>query len=563
MSKLALRGRIVTMNAASEVIVNGTLYIDGDSVAAVAKDGEAAPTGFEGVTAVDTRGTIFPGLIELHNHLAYNTIGLWQVDKKYGDRDKWRGAAAYNDGLKRPTQVLASNEKFLGAITRYVECKCLFGGVTTTQGIRLNGAASIGGYFRGLVRNVETPLDAKLKGASTRIPDVAARDVGEFRGSLAKNQCCLLHLSEGTDEHAHKAFFALSTATPPALMKSLAGIHCVVLNAADYKLMGTAGAKMVWSPLSNLLLYGDTANVKMARDNGVTIGLGPDWTFSGSKNLLGELKVARAVNAIRNFGFSDRDLVAMATCDAAKVLGWEGRAGSIENGKIADVIVVDGVASDAYAALLQATEHDIVLSVIGGAARYGSATLMKKLGADVGVGKGDIDTTTIAGVSRILCFTDDPNSKQTVSFDDARDELADALKNIAQLEKDANKPKPALSALAAREQPPKMSLALDEMEETGMSMRPNLPYRGALTGPLLVRAAAATAKPKAPLQPAKLDPATFVDDGDYIDIISRQPNLTDELKEALYAAYGRNPTPKPVVGKKKKAASTARGRAAR
>lgn len=556
MSKLALRGRIVTMNAASEVIVNGTLYIDGDSVAAVAKEGEKTPDAFEGVAAVDTRGTIFPGLIELHNHLAYNTIGLWQVDQKYGDRDKWRGAAAYNDGLKRPTQVLASNETFLGAITRYVECKCLFGGVTTTQGIRLNGAASIGGYFRGLVRNVETPLDAKLKGASTRIPDVAARDVAEFRGALAKNQCCLLHLSEGTDEHAHKAFFALSTATPPAILKSLAGIHCVVLNAADFKMMGTAGAKMVWSPLSNLLLYGDTSNVKMARDNGVTIGLGPDWTFSGSKNLLGELKVARAVNAIRKFGFSDRDLVAMATCDAAKVLGWEGRAGSIEKGKIADVIVVDGLASDAYAALLAATEHDIVLSVIGGAARYGSATLMKKLGAD----KGDIDTTTIAGVDRILCFTDDPNSKQTVSFDDARDELADALKNIAQLEKDANKPKPALSALAAREQPRKMSLALDEMEETGMSMRPNLPYRGALTGPLLVRSAAASAKPKAPLQPAKLDPATFVDDGDYIDIISRQPNLTDELKDALYAAYGRQPTPKKA--KKKTAAATRGGRRA-
>ncbi len=554
MSKLALRGRIVTMNAASDVIVKGTLYVDGDSIATVAKDGEPVPAGFDGASAVDTRGTIFPGLIELHNHLAYNTIGLWQVDQKYGDRDKWRDAAAYNDGLKRPTQVLAAHEQFLGAITRYVECKCLFGGVTTTQGIRLNGAASIGGYFRGLVRNVETPLDAKLKGAATRIPDVAARDVVEFRSSLAKNDCFLLHLSEGTDEHAHQAFFALSTATPPAIQKSLAGIHCVVLNAADFKLMGTAGAKMVWSPLSNLLLYGDTANVKAARENGVLIGLGPDWTFSGSKNLLGELKVARAVNAIRNYGFSDRDLVAMATCDGAKILGWEARAGSLEKGKIADVIVVDGVASDAYAALLGATEHDIVLSVIGGAPRYGSATLMKKLGADAGVKKGDIDTTTIAGVDRILSFTDDPNSKQSVSFDDARDMLADALKNIAQLEKDASKPKPAVSALAARELPRRMSLALDELEETGLSMRPNLPYRGALTGPLLVRAAAAAPKTKAALQPAKLDPPTFVDDGDYIDILSREPNLTNELKEALYAAYGRKPT----AAKKKAIAKSAR-----
>src|SRR5258706_118586 len=104
---------------------------------------------------------------------------------------------------------------------------------------------------------------------------------------------------------------------------------------------------------------------------------------------------------------------------------------------------------------------------------------MKKLGAD----KSDIAETTIAGVKRILCFTNDPNSKQTVSFDDARDALSDALKNIAQLEKEANKPKPAMSALAAREAPRKATLALDEIEETGLSMRPNLPYRGQLAAP--------------------------------------------------------------------------------
>jgi cytosine/adenosine deaminase-related metal-dependent hydrolase len=541
-TRRALRGRIATMNAASEVIAGATLYLDGDSIAAVARPGAPVPAGFEGVAVVDTGGTIFPGLIELHNHLAYNTIGLWQVTGKFGDRDKWRDAPAYVDGLKRPSQVLAAHDQLLGAITRYVECKCLVGGVTTTQGIRLNGAASIGGYFRGLVRNVEAPLDAALNAAMTRIPDVTAREVGEFRGALTRHACCLLHLSEGTDEHAHQAFFALSTAAPPAIMKSLVGIHCVVLNNADFKAMGASGAKMVWSPLSNLLLYGDTANVKAARDNGVTIGLGSDWTFSGSKNLLGELKVARAVNAIRNYGFSDRDLVAMATCDGAKVLSWDHRVGSLERGKLADVIVIDGAAGDPYAALLEATEHGVVLSVIGGEPRYGTSALMKQLGAD----QGDIDETTIAGRKRILSFTSDPNSKQRVSFDDARAALAEALRDLPKLEREANKPVASRSAFAAREAPRRVTLALDEVEETGLSMRPNLPYRGALAGPMLVRASAARAKPKPPLQPQQLDPVSFVDDGEYIDIISRQPNLTDELKDALYAGYGRKPSAKPA-----------------
>jgi len=53
---------------------------------------------------------------------------------------------------------------------------------------------------------------------------------------------------------------------------------------------------MVWSPFSNLLLYGGTSDIARARNEGVLIALGPDWSPSGSKNLLGELKVARLVS---------------------------------------------------------------------------------------------------------------------------------------------------------------------------------------------------------------------------------------------------------------------------
>lgn len=540
MTRRALRGRLVTMNAASQVIDDGVVYLDGDSIAAVSAAGAPAPAGFDAVPAVATGGTIFPGLIELHNHLAYNTIGLWEVTGRFADRDKWRDAPAYVDGLKRPTQVLAAHPNLLGAITRYVECKCLFGGVTTSQGIRLDGAEAIGGYFRGLVRNVEAPLDPGLHGAATRISDVSARDVGEFRATLAKASCCLLHLSEGIDEHAYKAFSALTTAAPPALAPSLAGIHCVALTPADFKLMGARGAKMVWSPLSNLLLYGKTANVRAARESGVTIGLGADWAFSGSKNLLGELKVARAVNAIERLGLSDRDLVAMVTCDGARVLDWQHRAGSLEPGKLADLTVIDGATGDAYAALLEASERDVALVVIGGAPRYGTAAVMRKLAAD----HGTVDATTVADRKRILSFTDDPNSRQAVSFDDARAALTDALAHLGPLEKAARQPRAMTSAIAARDAPRTVTLALDEIEETGLSMRPNLPYRGALAGPMLVRAPTprAQAKPRPPLPALALDPATVVDDGDYIDVISRQPNLSDDLKAALYAAYGRQPS---------------------
>ena len=90
---------------------------------------------------------------------------------------------------------------------------------------------------------------------------------------------------------------------------------------------------MVWSPLSNLLLYGGTADVAAAHAAGVPIALGSDWSPSGSRNLLAELKVARVVNAsLSPAPFTDRDLVAMATRDAAAMLGWGDALGSIGDG---------------------------------------------------------------------------------------------------------------------------------------------------------------------------------------------------------------------------------------
>ena len=85
---------------------------------------------------------------------------------------------------------------------------------------------------------------------------------------------------------------------------------------------------MVWSPLSNLLLYGETADVEAGAEAGVLMALGPDWSPSGSKNLLGELKVARLVEQPgRRQRSRDYDLLALATRNAAKILRWDKQLG--------------------------------------------------------------------------------------------------------------------------------------------------------------------------------------------------------------------------------------------
>ena len=116
-------------------------------------------------------------------------------------------------------------------------------------------------------------------------------------------------------------------------------------------MLASFGAAIVWSPLSNLLLYGQTTDVGAAKAAGVTIGLGADWSPSGSKSILGELKVARAYSELQGGLFSDEELVAMVTRDPAAILKWNGPGGvgTLAQQKIADLTVIRGTGGDPFA----------------------------------------------------------------------------------------------------------------------------------------------------------------------------------------------------------------------
>jgi cytosine/adenosine deaminase-related metal-dependent hydrolase len=151
------------------------------------------------------------------------------------------------------------------------------------------------------------------------------------------------------------------------------------LTFQDFDVLAQHQSSIVWSPLSNLLLYGGTARVEAARASGVMIGLG-SGSPTGSKNLIGELKVAwlysqHSLNGL----FKARDIVAMATRDAAKIVKWHQVLGSIACGMRADLLVIDGAAGDPYDAVIHAGETHIRLVMINGIARYGVSELMALL----------------------------------------------------------------------------------------------------------------------------------------------------------------------------------------
>ena len=551
--KQALAGFVVTMDDAFTIRPDGIVYIDQGCFVAVQDRAQPAPPGFAGVPVVETGGILFPGLIELHNHLCYNALPLWSpVPKRFQHRDQWSNYKDYRPMISGPMTVIGESRNSLGqaallpALVRYVECKCLLGGVTTTQGIMLASNAGVQRFYRGLIRNVEQTDDPTLAEAQGRIADVVAKDARKFLTRLQKeNSCFLLHLSEGVTDPAQplsiarKHFLALEIKKGEwALNATFCGIHSAGLLPEDFDVLAQQQSSMVWSPLSNLLLYGGTARVEAARAAGVKIGLGSDWSPTGSKNLLGELKVAWLYSQqVLNGLFTTRDLVAMATRDAAHILKWNGLLGTIAAGARADVLVIDGT-GDPYDALVHAKETDIRLVMINGVARYGVPALM-------GLLSPDDQTVTVGGQSRKLYLkqvTSDPDVA-VMSLSKANSQMRDALLNIATLAKQAEKPKPAAAkklALDATAQPV-WSLALDEIQDRGEDLRPRLPFNGPgdFTGPkrAAVKVTAAAPLLSAILKPIQLDPLTVADDAGFLDSIEHQPNLPAAVKSNLRALY--------------------------
>ena len=233
--------------------------------------------------------------------------------------------------------------------------------------------------------------------------------------------------------------------------------------------MARFGASMVWSPLSNLLLYGQTAKIEAAKAAGVTMSLGPDWAPSGSKNLLAELKIAKIVSGLHNGLFSDREIVAMATCNPAKMLRWDNLLGSLGAGKLADLVVIEGAAGDPYGQLIQASEGAIRLVMIAGVRRLAVQELSNGM---MGIEAFRVDGKTIN--LNLHDATSDP-IVEGLKLSTAIDRLTDGLKNIKSLASALEHPaQPAgLGAGgAAAAQPAPWTLVLDHDEAHGESIRP-------------------------------------------------------------------------------------------
>src|SRR6185436_3671588 len=141
---------------------------------------------------------------------------------------------------------------------------------------------------------------------------------------------------------------------------------------------------LVWSPVSNLLLYGDTLDVESFVAAGINVALGSDWAPSGSKHVWDEARFARAYFDAIGSPVPDALIFEMVTINAARCLGMD-NFGRIREGAMADFFILRSPieTDNPHEVFLGTEDKDVLATIIAGQPIYGDRTLLADFQADL------------------------------------------------------------------------------------------------------------------------------------------------------------------------------------
>lgn len=384
----ALHGDVVTMNDTRDVVTDAYVEISGDEIVVVRSSRPMDIPVFE------AGGLIFPGLIDSHNHPPYNVLGTIPFETLFTERYEWQSHpldAAFSDQFSSIINYGGTNAQGVNAF-KLAEIRALTAGTTAIQG----GSGGNDSYaHQSIIINNVGRFPARVYSETFPL-----REGPGFWEELSSEYWdrFIIHLSEGTSPAALDEFY--SWQGMGMLDSRTTIIHGVPYGPAEWSAMAAAEANFVWSPMSNLSLYGSTANVPEALDAGVNVALAPDWTESGTMNILEELKVADRHNQELWGGvITPLQFAEFVTCSAAKASGTEKFMGQIAPGFRANLMVIPGSSNQPYDDLMRSMPADVKLTVVNGRPMYGDPGLM----ADFDF-VGNMETITVGGQGKTLAI---------------------------------------------------------------------------------------------------------------------------------------------------------------
>ncbi len=336
-----MSGNVTFVNADVGAIAADALRIAGSRIAAIG--GRTGP----GDPAVDLRGDrLLPGLINAHDHLHLNTLPPLESAGPWRHAREWVSEV----NLRRRTDPVFESHLEVALDERLLVggMKNLLSGVTTVAHHDPQYPFLAGEHFpTSVLRNYGWSHSLYIEG-DEQVRNDYLRTPPEWPW--------IIHVAEGVDEEAADEFEKLDRLGCLAANTLL--VHGIALDSDQRARLAQAAAGLIWCPSSNLQLFGRTADASELIRRG-RVALGTDSRFTGSRDLLCELKAARNIGAL-----AADTLESLVTGDAAALLRLADR-GALKVGARADLLILP-----AGMPLSSASRADIRLVMLAGTALY-------------------------------------------------------------------------------------------------------------------------------------------------------------------------------------------------
>lgn len=360
-------GIILTVDGQDEVYNSGYVAIKGNQIFSVGPEIDVKK--FKAATTIDARGGIvMPGLINTHTHIAMTIFRSLADDmpNRLHDYVFPLEKSALTPSLVRASSREATLELIKGGTTTFADMYLFEDSVADAvkeAGLRAILAQNIIEFPTADATNAQDAINKsvqfikKYKGDELitpafgpHAPYTTTPETMKQVTALAKelDVPVMTHLAESkVEEDTIAKKYGLSPVrymnSIGALNHRLIAAHLINVDENDIQLLKTNDVGIAHNLSSNLKSgKGVAPAIEMYNEN-LRIGLGTDSAMSGnSQSVLDELnivaKVHKGSDVMRT---TPKIILRMATINAARALHMEDKIGSLEKGKLADLIIID------------------------------------------------------------------------------------------------------------------------------------------------------------------------------------------------------------------------------
>ncbi len=364
MDILIKNGLVLTMDRQKRILKNTSIGITDGRIT----DVEEGLTG-EADFVIDAGDKIvMPGLINAHTHLPMTLFRgvaddlplekwlneeIWPIEAQLEAKHVYAGSllgclemilsgtTCFNDMYFFMDEVARSCEEsgIRGCISHAMFD---FGDESKMHEMLKHGRENISKYKKGLVRAFVAPHAPYTCSEELILKAKELADANQTRVHM--------HIAESKKEVNDSI---VQKGAPPFeyldkigfLDENVISVHSIWANGKEMKILKKRGVKIAHNPISNMKIANGTAPVPEYKKKGICVSLGTDGAASNNNlDMFEEMKVCALLHKISNMDPSTvpaYDVLEFATTNGAKALGMEDEIGSIEEGKMADIILVN------------------------------------------------------------------------------------------------------------------------------------------------------------------------------------------------------------------------------